>query len=61
ALSCLSFEIVSYFDIRISHLVAARGRARKSVSLKCFIGSRPCLVCFSGNSIVTKNDVFRTS
>ncbi len=28
ALSFLSFEIVSYFDIRISNLVAARGRAR---------------------------------
>jgi len=27
----LSFEIVSYFDIRISNLVAAKGRARKSV------------------------------
>jgi len=28
AWSFLSFEIVSYFDIRISNLVAARGRAR---------------------------------
>ena len=28
ALSFLPFEIVSYFDIRISNLVAAKGRAR---------------------------------
>jgi hypothetical protein len=28
ALSFLSFEIVSYFDIRISDLVAAKGRAK---------------------------------
>uniref|UniRef100_UPI00402690FF hypothetical protein n=1 Tax=Candidatus Wunengus sp. YC63 TaxID=3367699 RepID=UPI00402690FF len=28
ALSFLSFEIVSYFDIRISNLVAAKGRAK---------------------------------
>ena len=27
ALSILSFDFVSYFDIRISNLVAARGRA----------------------------------
>ena len=30
----LSFEIVSYFDIRISNLVVAKGRAMKSVVLK---------------------------
>jgi hypothetical protein len=28
ALSFLSFEILSYFDIRISNLVAAKGRAK---------------------------------
>ena len=27
----MSFEIVSYFDIRISNLVAARGRARDTL------------------------------
>ena len=32
----MSFEIVSYFDIRISNLVAAKGRAKNSVGLNNF-------------------------
>ena len=35
ALSFMSFEIISYFDIRISDLVADRGRARFSSVISC--------------------------
>ncbi|TVM02266.1 MAG: hypothetical protein CV080_01485 [Candidatus Kuenenia stuttgartiensis] len=48
----LSFEFVSYFDIRILNLVAAKGRAKPFV-VKLF--SVAALLCYGNNSDFWRN------